>query len=294
MPPAPTNFPRTTPNGPAAGGPAPGGPPTSDDGRRKKLMVAGAAAAVIALLGVGAWVLTSDGDEEEAATASASSTTAAPTTQATTTVAPTTTAAPTTTVAPTTTAVPVPPAQPTQVAGTAIENTEQRSVYRGGKIYLEGKVQNETLAQEYYSRAVAVLGAANVVNNYVIDPTVQIGYSGAVDVDIPFVFATGSTTIAAAYNNDLNIAAAGMSANPSTRMIIVGHTDNVGDPAKNLDLSRRRAEAVRDYIASKGGIDPSRFDVTGAGDTQPVADNNTPEGRAANRRIAVKITNILI
>jgi len=78
--------------------------------------------------------------------------------------------------------------------------------------------------------------------------------------------------------------------NPDTKVEIQGHTDNVGSDQYNLKLSERRAQTVRDYLASKG-IDPSRLTVKGYGESIPVADNNTAEGRSLNRRIEFKILN---
>lgn len=69
---------------------------------------------------------------------------------------------------------------------------------------------------------------------------------------------------------------------------ITGHTDNVGTPDYNQQLSLRRAEAVRDYLISIGG-DASRMEVAGMGETQPLADNGTAEGRARNRRVEVEV-----
>jgi OOP family OmpA-OmpF porin len=63
-----------------------------------------------------------------------------------------------------------------------------------------------------------------------------------------------------------------------------GHTDSQGTPERNLDLSQRRAEAVTLYIG-ESGVDTSRITSAGYGETKPVADNDTPEGRAQNRRI---------
>jgi outer membrane protein OmpA-like peptidoglycan-associated protein len=65
---------------------------------------------------------------------------------------------------------------------------------------------------------------------------------------------------------------------------ISGHTDDNGTDEHNLDLSRRRAEAVLDYLVAHGE-DPERFVVIGYGESRPVADNGTPEGEARNRRI---------
>jgi outer membrane protein OmpA-like peptidoglycan-associated protein len=76
--------------------------------------------------------------------------------------------------------------------------------------------------------------------------------------------------------------------NPALRVRITGHTDSLWVPEANLVLSKRRAEAVRDYLVSKG-IDRSRLEATGRGETQPIQDNGTREGRAANRRIEFTI-----
>jgi outer membrane protein OmpA-like peptidoglycan-associated protein len=76
---------------------------------------------------------------------------------------------------------------------------------------------------------------------------------------------------------------------PSRTAIIEGHTDNVGPPAYNLDLSRRRAEAVRQFLIDSG-IAPNRVSARGLGDSYPVASNNTPEGRQMNRRVAIVFT----
>jgi OmpA-OmpF porin, OOP family len=65
---------------------------------------------------------------------------------------------------------------------------------------------------------------------------------------------------------------------------IEGHTDNVGDPAKNLELSQKRADAVMAYLI-KNGIKPSRLIANGYGDTKPIADNKTKDGKAKNRRV---------
>jgi len=65
---------------------------------------------------------------------------------------------------------------------------------------------------------------------------------------------------------------------------VAGHTDSQGTPENNLDLSQRRAEAVTSYIG-ESGVDTTRISSAGYGETKPVASNDTPEGRAQNRRI---------
>lgn len=77
--------------------------------------------------------------------------------------------------------------------------------------------------------------------------------------------------------------------NPTIRIQISGHTDNVGKPEDNLVLSDNRAQAVVRYLVGKG-INQARLSAKGFGATQPVADNNTEEGRAQNRRTEMKVT----
>lgn len=71
---------------------------------------------------------------------------------------------------------------------------------------------------------------------------------------------------------------------PEVPIEVAGHTDSVGNDESNLVLSRRRAESVVAYLVDNGA-DPARFVVVGYGETQPIADNDTEEGRAQNRRI---------
>jgi OOP family OmpA-OmpF porin len=73
----------------------------------------------------------------------------------------------------------------------------------------------------------------------------------------------------------------------SSRIQISGHTDNQGNPKANKALSQKRAEACRDYLASHG-IEKSRVEALGFGDEQPIASNDTEEGRRLNRRIEAK------
>jgi outer membrane protein OmpA-like peptidoglycan-associated protein len=73
--------------------------------------------------------------------------------------------------------------------------------------------------------------------------------------------------------------------NPDWKLTIVGHTDNVGRDAANLDLSRRRAQSVKAALVERYAIDGSRLTTGGFGASQPQAKNDTPEGRARNRRV---------
>jgi hypothetical protein len=99
------------------------------------------------------------------------------------------------------------------------------------------------------------------------------------------LFDTGRATIAPASQPALAPIGEVLKADPSLRLEIQGHTDNVGQKAANLALSQARAAAVRDELIKTFGIAPDRLTATGFGDTKPVADNSTEQGRAQNRRV---------
>jgi outer membrane protein OmpA-like peptidoglycan-associated protein len=82
----------------------------------------------------------------------------------------------------------------------------------------------------------------------------------------------------------LNMIVQVMKDNPDIKFEVDGHTDNSGTPAHNLALSQQRANAVKDQL-TKMGIDASRLTAKGLGDTKPVDNNATLEGKANNRRV---------
>jgi outer membrane protein OmpA-like peptidoglycan-associated protein len=99
------------------------------------------------------------------------------------------------------------------------------------------------------------------------------------------LFDTDSDRIKADSAATLRMIASGLQPSTGGNFLIEGHTDSTGDAAHNMDLSRRRAEAVRSVLVSQFGIDGARLTTTGLGSTKPVASNNTPQGRAENRRV---------
>ena len=76
-----------------------------------------------------------------------------------------------------------------------------------------------------------------------------------------------------------------LSENQDVKVKIVGHTDSDGDDASNLELSKKRAEAVKSALEKEFNIDGSRMQTDGKGETQPADKNNTVTGKANNRRV---------
>ncbi|HRY98614.1 MAG TPA: OmpA family protein [Bacteroidales bacterium] len=101
-------------------------------------------------------------------------------------------------------------------------------------------------------------------------------------------FETSSDVIRQESYKDLDNIVSIMKNFPNTKFDIHGHTDNTGDDAMNLDLSKRRSASVKKYFMDKG-IDGSRLFPEGYGETKPIATNDTPEGRAQNRRVEIKL-----
>ncbi len=101
-------------------------------------------------------------------------------------------------------------------------------------------------------------------------------------------FNTASYELLPTSNAELDKLVKLMKANPTLRIELGGHTDNVGADAANLTLSQQRANAVRDHVVAQG-VDGARITAKGYGETNPVATNDTEAGRALNRRTEVTV-----
>lgn len=101
-------------------------------------------------------------------------------------------------------------------------------------------------------------------------------------------FDTNRATIKKGSYKSLNDLAEFMLIKKILKIELAGHTDSEGDADKNLDLSQRRAEAVRNYLIQKG-VPSNRLTAVGYGETQPVASNSSEEGKSLNRRTEVRI-----
>ena len=110
-------------------------------------------------------------------------------------------------------------------------------------------------------------------------------YSGVVP---GIEFDLGRATIRPASRATLDEAGAVLKEYAALHISIAGHTDNIGDRAKNVELSQQRAESVKAYLVQQG-IDAARIETRGVGPDEPIADNKLPVGRQKNRRIEFKL-----
>lgn len=103
------------------------------------------------------------------------------------------------------------------------------------------------------------------------------------------LFDFNSDQLRAASTKNLDNLASSLSEFGDSKLLLVGHTDSVGTDAYNLDLSRRRANAVASYLISRG-VPSARVATSGRGETEPIAPNDTEADRQKNRRVEVAIT----
>jgi OOP family OmpA-OmpF porin len=131
-----------------------------------------------------------------------------------------------------------------------------------------------------------VLDIPNPDGEVEFDFTIVVSHPKLITLEDVF-FDTGKSTLRPESNKALNDLAEYLGNKKSMKIEIGGHTDNVGDATANMKLSQERANSVRNYLIKKG-IAGDRVIAKGYGDTMPVADNNTPEGKQKNRRTEVK------
>ena len=110
-----------------------------------------------------------------------------------------------------------------------------------------------------------------------------------VRLDSMSLFDSGRSVLKAGSTKMLVNSLVGIKAKPGWLIVVSGHTDNTGNPQLNQPLSLKRAEAVRDWMRDAGDVPVSCFAVQGYGESRPVATNDTPEGRALNRRVEISL-----
>ena len=101
-------------------------------------------------------------------------------------------------------------------------------------------------------------------------------------------FATDSAEIRPQFRRTLDDVAASIQQYPNTVVRVEGHTDSTGSSSYNQNLSVNRAQSVASYLA-QSGVQPSRLQAIGYGESRPIATNSTPQGRAQNRRVEILI-----
>ncbi len=191
-----------------------------------------------------------------------------------------------------------------------LEASSIRLVLQDEVLTLTGRVPDEEINQYMFAATNQIHGEGNVINQMEVDPTVApafilwtapgvfqtLAQFGAYDfvlandrvtgtISEGVSFGLASSEITPDIEELLNIGIAFFVRDPTLIVTVVGHTDSLGDAADNQVLSMERAAAVRNYYAEVGGVDPARVTIDGKGEDEPIASNETDEGRALNRRV---------
>jgi outer membrane protein OmpA-like peptidoglycan-associated protein len=167
-------------------------------------------------------------------------------------------------------------------AGTLVGGNDRRNALIGAGIgLLAGAAIGQYLDQQERELQQSLAGTgANVERQ---------GEQLLVTMPSSITFDTAKADIKPQFFGPLNDVAATFNKYPQSYIDVIGHTDSRGSDAYNQDLSERRAIAVSNYLVSRG-VNQARLAAFGQGESQPVASNDTAEGRAANRRVELRIT----
>ena len=160
------------------------------------------------------------------------------------------------------------------------------AILSNGQIFLRGSVPTVEIADLTTAAFDRIFGEGNVIAEFAINPdsTYSSEDSQAVYLAENVLFETGSAQITDEFESILAFSPLLLQEQPEATLWVFGHTDSDGDDAANLELSEQRVEAVREWIVERGG-DDDRIFTSGEGETLPIADNATEEGRALNRRV---------
>jgi outer membrane protein OmpA-like peptidoglycan-associated protein len=170
------------------------------------------------------------------------------------------------------------------VRGDNPENQRRQALLKQGLTGLSGQeigyyldIQEARLRQEFSTTKVVLKRRGDTLN--LIIPGASM-------------FAFGSADLEPSFKPILDGIAAVLVEYDKTLLKVAGHTDSSGDATYNQQLSEQRALSVGRYLAARG-VEPQRIIVIGHGETRPIADNDTPEGQANNRRVELTLTPIL-
>ncbi|KVD09112.1 cell envelope biogenesis protein OmpA [Burkholderia ubonensis] len=158
----------------------------------------------------------------------------------------------------------------------------------GTQIDMKGEVRNEAQRQQLASDMANTLNPTYTIKNGLRVSASEQGLLDQTLANRTIEFETGSATLTPQGKVVLDQMAAALSKMPNRTVDLIGHTDNSGNRASNIALSQARADAVKGYLITKG-IASQQMTTTGVGPDQPIAPNDTAEGRARNRRIDFRV-----
>ncbi|OZB34914.1 MAG: hypothetical protein B7X51_00170 [Pseudomonas sp. 34-62-33] len=170
------------------------------------------------------------------------------------------------------------------VGGAALGAIESSTWAGGGALVGAGMAAAYCWVHGADAQQVAVVEEEVVVEEVVVVEPVE-----AVRVELDVKFDFDKAQVKQESYGDIKALADFMKQYPQTSTVVEGHTDSVGSDAYNQGLSERRANAVRDVLVNQYGVESGRVQAVGYGESRPVADNATADGRAINRRVEAEV-----
>jgi peptidoglycan-binding protein ArfA len=164
----------------------------------------------------------------------------------------------------------------------------------GDTLTLTGTAPSDAVKAGVEAAAKAAWPNVQIVNNIEVKGVAAAGSCSNLQADItaaltaPITYETDGSTLTAGAKTELTAVANAIKACPDARVTVVGHTDNTGNDAVNVPLSNNRAQSVADYLVS-AGVPAGSVSSKGEGSSNPVASNDTADGRAQNRRTAITV-----
>jgi outer membrane protein OmpA-like peptidoglycan-associated protein len=170
------------------------------------------------------------------------------------------------------------------VGGAALGAIESSTWAGGGAVLGAGMAAAYCWVHGAEAQQVAVVEEQVVVEEVAVAEPAE-----AVRVELDVKFDFDKAQVKQESYGDIKALADFMKQYPQTTTVVEGHTDSVGSDAYNQRLSERRAGAVRDVLVNQYGVESGRVQAVGYGESRPVADNATAEGRAINRRVEAEV-----
>lgn len=172
------------------------------------------------------------------------------------------------------------------VSGAALGAIESSTYAGWGALIGGGVAAAYCWANGTEEQTVAVVETVEPIPTAEVEPE-PVAEAVRVELDVKFDF--DRAEVKSGSYDDIRNLADFMKEYGQTSTVVEGHTDSVGTDAYNQRLSERRANAVRDVLVNQHGLDSSRIEAVGYGESRPVADNATEEGRAINRRVEAEV-----
>ena len=170
------------------------------------------------------------------------------------------------------------------VGGAALGAIESSSWAGGGALVGAGMAAAYCWVHGAEAQQVAVVEEEVMVEEVAVAEPAE-----AVRVELDVKFDFDKAQVKQESYGDIKALADFMKQYPQTSTVVEGHTDSVGSDAYNQGLSERRANAVREVLVNQYGVESGRVQAVGYGESRPVADNATAEGRAINRRVEAEV-----